>query len=179
MVACSFGINGHVVTVLLKNRKTVNSEWYTSICLPEVFEEERTTDNAESFFIVTLLSHDSRNNLIFGRSRDRIDGSSAVQPRFGTNDFYLFQSVKNKLCGQRVSGRQELVDVFKMHVLEIPSSEWKKCYKNWFQELFSQLRCIASRENNKTTHSSYLSRTRQGRRTLRDVGARAPRVSRP
>ncbi|GBP41202.1 hypothetical protein EVAR_30640_1 [Eumeta japonica] len=36
-----FGINGHVVIVPLKNRKTVNSEWCTTIYLPEVFEEIR------------------------------------------------------------------------------------------------------------------------------------------
>ncbi|GBP73156.1 hypothetical protein EVAR_52583_1 [Eumeta japonica] len=41
MVACFFGINGHLLIVPLENRKTVNSEWYTTICLPEVFEEFR------------------------------------------------------------------------------------------------------------------------------------------
>ncbi|GBP81406.1 hypothetical protein EVAR_59408_1 [Eumeta japonica] len=41
MVALFFGINGHVVAVPLENRKMVNSEWYTTICLPEVFEETR------------------------------------------------------------------------------------------------------------------------------------------
>ncbi|GBP23303.1 hypothetical protein EVAR_76017_1 [Eumeta japonica] len=29
--------------------------------------------------------------------------------------------------------REEAVDAFKMHVLEIPQSEWKKYYKSWFQ----------------------------------------------
>ncbi|GBP11687.1 hypothetical protein EVAR_77805_1 [Eumeta japonica] len=41
MFACFLGINGHVVTVILENCKMVNSEWYTIICLPEVFEEIR------------------------------------------------------------------------------------------------------------------------------------------
>ncbi|GFU36548.1 uncharacterized protein NPIL_180281 [Nephila pilipes] len=36
MIACFFGINGHVATVALEQRRTVNSEWYTTICLPEV-----------------------------------------------------------------------------------------------------------------------------------------------
>ncbi|GFU29957.1 hypothetical protein NPIL_478271 [Nephila pilipes] len=35
MIACFFGINGHVATVALEQRRTVNSEWYTTICLPE------------------------------------------------------------------------------------------------------------------------------------------------
>ncbi|GFT88113.1 uncharacterized protein NPIL_181411 [Nephila pilipes] len=36
MIACFFGINGHVATVALEQRRTVNSEWYTTICLPEM-----------------------------------------------------------------------------------------------------------------------------------------------
>ena len=39
MVACFFTKTGHVATVPLENQKTVNSAWYTSICLPEVFDE--------------------------------------------------------------------------------------------------------------------------------------------
>jgi len=39
IVARSFGITGHVTTVLLEQRRTVNSEWYTAICLPEVYGE--------------------------------------------------------------------------------------------------------------------------------------------
>ncbi|GBP51339.1 Mariner Mos1 transposase [Eumeta japonica] len=50
-------------------------------------------------------------------------------------DFYLFPSVKNKIRGQRLPSREEAVDAFKMHVLEIPQSERKKCYKNWFQHV--------------------------------------------
>ena len=34
MVICFFYKTGHVVTVALENRRTANSEWYTTICLP-------------------------------------------------------------------------------------------------------------------------------------------------
>ena len=36
MVACFFGKTGHVATVSLEQRRTVNSEWYTTICWPEI-----------------------------------------------------------------------------------------------------------------------------------------------
>ncbi|GBP82635.1 hypothetical protein EVAR_48516_1 [Eumeta japonica] len=52
-----------------------------------------------------------------------------------SNYFYSFPSVRNKLCDQRFSSREEAVDAFKMHVLEIPQSEPKQCYKNWFQHM--------------------------------------------
>ncbi|GBP20321.1 hypothetical protein EVAR_10583_1 [Eumeta japonica] len=38
---------------------------------------------------------------------------------------YIFLSVKMKLRGQHFSSREETVDTFKMHVLEIPQSELK------------------------------------------------------
>lgn len=37
--------------------------------------------------------------------------------------------------GQRFSSPQEAVDAFENHVSEIPTSEWKKCFKNWFQRM--------------------------------------------
>ena len=44
MLACFFGKTGHVAIVALDQRWTVNSEWYTTICLPVVFQEIRITN---------------------------------------------------------------------------------------------------------------------------------------
>ena len=41
MVASFFGITGHVSTVALEDRRTVNAEWYTTVCLPQVFQNVR------------------------------------------------------------------------------------------------------------------------------------------
>ncbi|CAH2097221.1 unnamed protein product [Euphydryas editha] len=41
MIASFFNKTGHVATVALENRRTVNSDWYTTICLPEVIDELR------------------------------------------------------------------------------------------------------------------------------------------
>lgn len=41
MVECFFGVNGHVATVHLVKRHTVNSTWYITICLPEIFGDMR------------------------------------------------------------------------------------------------------------------------------------------
>ena len=35
MIACVFGRTGYVAIVPLEQRRSVNSEWYTTICLPE------------------------------------------------------------------------------------------------------------------------------------------------
>ncbi|GBP43665.1 hypothetical protein EVAR_30499_1 [Eumeta japonica] len=62
-----------------------------------------------------------------------LTGHPPNSPALAPNDFYLFPNVKNKLRGQRFSSRKEAIDAFKMHVLQIPQSEWKNCHKNWFQ----------------------------------------------
>ena len=31
--------------------------------------------------------------------------------------------------------REEVVDAFRMHVLEIPQLEWQKCFDNWFKRM--------------------------------------------
>ena len=37
--------------------------------------------------------------------------------------------------GQRFSAPEEAVDAFRMHVLEMPQSEWQKCFDNWFKRM--------------------------------------------
>ena len=59
------------------------------------------------------LSHIGSNNCIFEQ----------YSPGLAPNDFFLFQYVKNKMRGQRFSTPEKAVDVFRMHVLEIPRLE--------------------------------------------------------
>ena len=54
-------------------------------------------------------------------------------PDLAPNDFFLFQNIKNKMRFQCFSTSEETVDAFRMHVLEIPQSEWQKCFDNWFK----------------------------------------------
>ncbi|GBP42142.1 hypothetical protein EVAR_21147_1 [Eumeta japonica] len=106
MVAWFFGTNGHAVTMPLENRKMVNSR--------------RCHTSAE-----TTLILEGQNIELTGHPPYSLD--------LAPNSFYLFPSVKNKLRSPRFSSREEAVDAFKMHDLEI--SEWKKCYKNWSQRM--------------------------------------------
>ena len=43
MIACFFGKTGHVASVLPEQCRTVNSKWYTTICLLVVLQEIRNT----------------------------------------------------------------------------------------------------------------------------------------
>ncbi|XP_055316153.1 histone-lysine N-methyltransferase SETMAR-like [Sitodiplosis mosellana] len=138
MIACFFGINGHVATVPLQERRTVNSEWYTTICLPTVFGEIRKTqkrrriilhhDNASSHKSAETMGYLSTQNV-------ELMGHPAYSPDLAPNDFFLFPHIKNKMRGQRFPTPEDAVDAFKTHVLELPQSEWKKCFENWFKRM--------------------------------------------
>ena len=56
-------------------------------------------------------------------------------PNLAPNDFFLFPYVRNKMRGQRFSTPEEMVDASRMHVLEIPQSEWQNCFDNWFKRM--------------------------------------------
>ena len=36
---------------------------------------------------------------------------------------------------QHFSTPEEAVDAFRMHVSELPQSEWQKCFDNWFRRI--------------------------------------------
>ena len=109
MIACFFGKTGHITC------RTVNSEWYTTICLPAACQEIRKTNRRRR-----IGSHTSAQTTAF-LSPQNIDLMShpPYSPDLAPNDFVLFPYVKNKMNGQRFSTSEEAVDAFRMHVLEI------------------------------------------------------------
>ncbi|GBP97398.1 Mariner Mos1 transposase [Eumeta japonica] len=122
MVAYLIGVNGHVVAVPLKNRKTVNSKWYTTICLPEVLEKNMKN----TLHCRIILHHDNANRhtspeaiRFLEGQKIQLTGHPPYSSDLSPNDFYLFPSVKNKLRGQRYSSREKAVDVLSIHILEI------------------------------------------------------------
>ncbi|GBP42478.1 Mariner Mos1 transposase [Eumeta japonica] len=100
MVACFFGINGHVVTTPLENRKTVNWELEMTISFPEISEEIRKNNRQSSF----ILLHDNASCQTSVETTRFLEGQKielADHPPYSSDlapkDFYLFPSVKNKL----------------------------------------------------------------------------------
>ena len=101
---------------------SVNSEWYTTICLSVVFQrnqENPTPKTDHSSPRQCELSHIFSKNCIFEHSKN-IDLRShpPYRPDLEPNDFFLFPYVKNEMRGQRFSTPKEEVNAFRMHVLE-------------------------------------------------------------
>ena len=122
-------------------KTTLNSQFWVvhnhlfATCLPRN-QENHSPKTDHSSPRQWELKHIGLNNCIFEHSKHRFDESSAVESWLLTpNDFFLFPYVKNKMRGQRFSTPEEAVDAFRMHVLEIPQSEWQKCFDNWFKRM--------------------------------------------
>lgn len=99
MVACFFGKSGLVATVPLKERKTVNSEWYTTICLPEVFEEIRKINRRRRITLHhdNASSHTSHQTSEFLSTQNIVlMGHPAYSPDLAPNDYFLFPTIKKK-----------------------------------------------------------------------------------
>ena len=60
-MACFFSKSGHVATILLEDRKTVNSDWCINHCLPKVFEAwcKRRQRRPHRLTQALLLHHDN------------------------------------------------------------------------------------------------------------------------
>lgn len=119
IVACFFQKTEHVLTIPLQQRKMANSEWYTAICLPDIFKKISKTSrrNWITYHHENASSHTStKTNFIFEYSKHRFDETSTVLAWLGT-EWLLFPYVKNKLRVERFSTPEEVVDTFRTKVL--------------------------------------------------------------
>ena len=127
MVACFLRKTGYVAIVPPEQHRTVNSVWYTAICLPVVFQEIRKFTKT-----MRALPHRLKQQHFWSTQNIDLMSYPPYSPDLTPNDFFLFPYVKNNIRGQRFSLSEEAVDAFRMHVLGIPQSEWQKCFDNWF-----------------------------------------------
>ena len=51
------------------------------------------------------------------------------------NYFFLYHYIKNKLHYQRFSKPKKAIEAFKMHVLELSETDWKKCFENLIERM--------------------------------------------
>lgn len=127
-----------MATVPLEECRTVNSEWYTTICLPEVFGQIRKTNKRRRIILHqdNASCHTSRLTTDFMNSQKiELMGHPPYSPDLAPNDFFLFPNVKNKLRGQRFSSAEDAVDTFKNHIMEVSQEDWKNCFDKWFERM--------------------------------------------
>ncbi|KAG5315042.1 SETMR methyltransferase, partial [Pseudoatta argentina] len=119
------------------DRRTVNIDWCTTICLPEVINELRRTNRNRRI----ILHHEK--NASYRTARQTVDffiqykcelmTHCPYSPDLSSNDFFLFPNIKKKMRGERFKSPEAAVEAFRTLISEVTASEWKKCFENWFE----------------------------------------------
>ncbi len=147
MVASFFMKTGHLASVPLEDRRTVNSEWYTTVCLPEIFEEvcaKRPVRRTRGL----LLHHDNASAHTSAQTLDflaqenvQLVSHPPYSPDLAPCDFFLFPKVKEKLRGIRFVNANAAVDAYIDVIKGMGDYEWRLCFQKWFDRMKS---CIES-----------------------------------
>ena len=151
MIACFFGYTGHVTTVALEDRRTVNTDWYTTICLPEVINELRRTNRNRRI----ILHHDNASCHTARQTVDFLSSNNVelmihcpYSPDLSPNDFFLFPKIKNKMRVERFESPEAAVETFRTLISEVTALEWKKCFENWFERMQKCINLITNTSKN-------------------------------
>ena len=95
MVACSFCKTGYVANVPVEHRRAVNSERYTTICLPSVYGEIRKTTKWRRIIVLhdNASSNTSAQTSLFLTGQNvELMGHPPYSPDLAPNDFFLFRT---------------------------------------------------------------------------------------
>ena len=117
MIACFFGYTGHVA---LKDRRTVNTDWYTIICLPEVINELRRINRRIILHYDNASCHTARQTIDFLSSNNvELMTHCLYSPDLSRNDFFLSPNIKNKMRGERFESPKAAVETFRTLISEV------------------------------------------------------------
>lgn len=141
LIASFFSLTGYLVSVPLRNQRSINAEWYVTKCLPEVFtavSNKRPNTGLRGL----LLHHDNAPAHSAFKTRDFLDstpvklvGHPPYSPDLAPCDFFLFPKIKNQLKGKQFSSAEDALAAFENAVEEVSGAEWKMCFENWFRRM--------------------------------------------
>lgn len=141
MVAVFFRRQGPVAVVPVRERRTVNADWYTTVCLPTVFgelERERPKAGLRRIFLHhdNASAHTASKTISFLDATDvELVGHPPYSPDLAPCDFFLFPKLKKLLRGQRFSDPEAAVASIIDQLYKIPKKEFKNCFDNWFKRM--------------------------------------------
>lgn len=119
MVASFFSKTGHVATIQLDDRRTVNADWYVNHCIPQVLDAWRNKrprtglrgllwhhDNASAHTAALTIDFLSENSI-------QLVTHPAYSPDLAPCDFFLFPTVKEKIRGTKFDCCDDAICAFK------------------------------------------------------------------
>ncbi|XP_029044179.2 histone-lysine N-methyltransferase SETMAR-like [Osmia bicornis bicornis] len=145
MLCTFFSANGHIETVTLEDQ-IVTAEWYTTVCLPQVFkklETKRPKIDTKGF----LLHHDSalvhsaeKTANYFRELGIQVLGHPPYSPDLAPCDFFLFPKAKESIRGQRFGSLETAIATYKEFLDSIPKEEWRAEFGKWFDRMRTCIR---------------------------------------
>ena len=146
MVAVFFRRQGLVKIVPLVEQCTVTAAWYSSVCLPAVFNELNSA-RPKTGLHGLLLHHDNASAHTAARTVDFLHQSGVqlvphppYSPDLSPCDFFLFPKVKRLLKGKRFPNADSAVDAFRDAVQQLSVEDWSACFSDWFHRMNSCMR---------------------------------------
>lgn len=132
---------------MLSGQKTVTSEWYTDICLPQLFEELRNL-RPNSGLGSWFLHHDNAPAHRAGATSRFLRASGikvlehpSYSPDLAPCDFGLFPFVKNRMKGRKFSTDEQLVGAFEEELELIDKEKWEGWINEWFVRMNKCINC--------------------------------------
>ena len=124
-VASFSQISGHAATVVLEDRRTVNADWYTTVCLPEVIQKCRRNIHKRRI----IFHHDNASSHTAARTAEFLAEENIdpmhhppYSPDLTPCGVFLFLNVK-KSCLDSVFQTEAAVAAYREVVDEIPNVE--------------------------------------------------------
>ena len=152
MVAVFFNKFGLVAAVPLQERRTVNAIWYTTVCLPKVFQtlkNQRSGTASRNLRSTTsvrgvLLHHDNASSHTAAETLDFLEAEGVqlvthppYSPDLAPCDFWLFPKVKEQLRGRRFSSDSEALEAMDAALANLTEDSYKQCFERWFHRMNS------------------------------------------
>lgn len=141
MVAVFFRIRGPVAAVPLVERRTVNAQWYTEICLPAVFDQLRQQRPKKGLRGI-LLHHDNASAHTSALTLDFLhqNGVQLVphppySPDLAPCDFYLFPKLKKELREKNFASANEAVMKMNDILNDLSKEDFYDCFHKWFSRM--------------------------------------------
>lgn len=141
MIASFFCKTGHIATVVLEDQKTVNSEWYVSVCVPTVLSAWRDK-RPKSGIRHLLWHHDNASAHTSARTLDFFNSENVhilphppYSPDLAPCDFYLFPKIKEKLKGRRFESKEDALSAYNLEISEVSEKEWAEVFSRWFKRM--------------------------------------------
>lgn len=138
MIASFFSKSGSVANIPLEDRKTVTADWYTTICLPKVFEKVRQNRPRSNI----VLHQDNASSHTAAKTKAYLKASNVellehppYSPDLAPCDFFLFPRLKDKMRGLRYSSANEAVEAFENLTSQVSQEEWSSCFNDWFYRM--------------------------------------------